>query len=999
VTMTSPRPGSSGRIFISYRRDDAPYQASWLFERLAERFGGRRVFKDINSIQFGDDFAAEITAAVGTCAVLLVVIGDRWLTITDDDGRRRIDDPTDWVRLEIETALKRNIRVIPVLLSNAKMPRASQLPDTLAGLARRQALPLSPERFDTGRLEAMLEQILALAPAADDATGAHDREDALQPPGDPLKAPGPESAGRTAGRDSEMAGAWEEQRPPRSSPSARGQPHRPADETQPGWRHELPSGQAGALVGRAAQRGFVDNLAVTWQQLADSWASLVTSAADLADTAVSARPGGSVPLSAVGGFSGWLERATSVSTVIGELTGPVRIVQARAHRDGVVIGVVGQTGAGKTTLVRKLSGLGEDVLPSNRFSATTATLVRVFHEPGAGPGRAVLKLHTWESFRAAVLVPLHRLAEIAEVPLTLDEFRHFEYGDAAAEPGAVGYHRRLRLAQASLPSYQDLLKGGAREVTLERLGPFVAYPEGDLRTEYRPYHGVRSVDVFCEFPEAGTARLGLIDLPGTGEGRPGAHELILTDLRKHADALLIVTRPEMTPFTDWDTLQLADAAAAGVRRSDFVHQLINRDHHAPNDHFSNVLAQARADGERLGIDVRECDIKASTRTEIAEIVMSPLLRGFAGRLAYMDRDAAAQVLSDLAAVAAKVPPLADEFVRWAESRQAELPDEEQRLRMLTRHLRNDISLRLHKIRGEYEELDESRALIADLDQAIAKAARDMRQWLEHGFGVGSAQEWLRHFETASAADPGEQVDYWYNAARMKFVAVFSEVDASLGRAVDGLWGKVADALRSMLTETIVPAGPDNHGVLADFAKKARMIRADTLAEATERLLYLRTDYGSIFLRIGWPVARKIISWVGTLDQGPEAVATGDPGNPQSTWDYTSRWHARLTAAVERAIAESEIELSAEVERAQRVLAAAVDLFYFAITATPDVEVELERITGPVRQRIWPDAFGGPPARLAAELADLRERAAGMAAAAGLVDSFAEQASRLKAPGS
>ena len=111
---------SPGRIFISYRREETAYPAGWLYDRLADRYGGGQVFKDVDSIQLGDDFVEVITRAVGSCDVLLALIGDRWLTITDQDGRRRLDDPDDFVRLEIEAALTRNVRVIPILVDGAQ---------------------------------------------------------------------------------------------------------------------------------------------------------------------------------------------------------------------------------------------------------------------------------------------------------------------------------------------------------------------------------------------------------------------------------------------------------------------------------------------------------------------------------------------------------------------------------------------------------------------------------------------------------------------------------------------------------------------------------------------------------------------------------------------------------------------------------------------------------------------------------------------------------------
>jgi hypothetical protein len=153
--LTTP----TGRIFISYRREDSAYPAGWLFDRLVERFGTDSVFKDVDSIRPGDNFVSKITAAVGSCSTLLAVIGDNWLTVADKDGQRRLDNPGDFVRLEIGAALARSILVIPVLVNGAPMPRPGQLPDSLKELAYRQAAELSPNRFnsDVSRLLRSLE--------------------------------------------------------------------------------------------------------------------------------------------------------------------------------------------------------------------------------------------------------------------------------------------------------------------------------------------------------------------------------------------------------------------------------------------------------------------------------------------------------------------------------------------------------------------------------------------------------------------------------------------------------------------------------------------------------------------------------------------------------------------------------------------------------------------------------------------------------------------------
>src|SRR4051795_10342975 len=168
---TSSSAMASGRIFMSYRRQETAYAAGWLFDRLAERFGRSQVFKDVDSLQPGDDFVAVIEAAVGSSSVLLALIGDEWLTVVDHTGRRRIDDPQDFVRIEIEAALSRGVTVIPILVDGARMPQLTEVPDTLAPLVRRQALELNPARFDFdfSQLLAVLERIVNGADGVPDA--------------------------------------------------------------------------------------------------------------------------------------------------------------------------------------------------------------------------------------------------------------------------------------------------------------------------------------------------------------------------------------------------------------------------------------------------------------------------------------------------------------------------------------------------------------------------------------------------------------------------------------------------------------------------------------------------------------------------------------------------------------------------------------------------------------------------------------------------------------
>lgn len=136
-------------IFISYRREDAEGQAGRLFNDLAEHFGEHSVFMDVAGIEPGRDFRRAIDEQVASCGVLLALIGKRWLDAKDESGRRRLDDPLDFVRLETASAMKRDIPVIPVLVQGASMPRAEQLPPDLAELAYRNGVELTHARWDS----------------------------------------------------------------------------------------------------------------------------------------------------------------------------------------------------------------------------------------------------------------------------------------------------------------------------------------------------------------------------------------------------------------------------------------------------------------------------------------------------------------------------------------------------------------------------------------------------------------------------------------------------------------------------------------------------------------------------------------------------------------------------------------------------------------------------------------------------------------------------------
>lgn len=135
-------------LFVSYRREDSRGDVGRLTKDLRDYLDGEQIFRDIDTVAPGVDFVKAISTAVGSCSVLIAVIGPNWLTVRDKNDHFRLEDPDDYVRLEIEVALSREIRVIPVLVGGADMPKRGELPESLSPLAHRQSHELSETRWD-----------------------------------------------------------------------------------------------------------------------------------------------------------------------------------------------------------------------------------------------------------------------------------------------------------------------------------------------------------------------------------------------------------------------------------------------------------------------------------------------------------------------------------------------------------------------------------------------------------------------------------------------------------------------------------------------------------------------------------------------------------------------------------------------------------------------------------------------------------------------------------
>lgn len=160
-------------VFVCYRRVDSADVAGRIYDRLVQQFGRDQVFKDVDSIPIGVDFRKTLDEKVGRCSVFLAIIGRRWLEAKETHGDRALDDPTDFVRIEIESALRREIPVVPVLVHEASIPLEADLPDGVQQLVYRQGIPVRSDpdfHRDMDRLIAGLQRVLEEeAPKAEEA--------------------------------------------------------------------------------------------------------------------------------------------------------------------------------------------------------------------------------------------------------------------------------------------------------------------------------------------------------------------------------------------------------------------------------------------------------------------------------------------------------------------------------------------------------------------------------------------------------------------------------------------------------------------------------------------------------------------------------------------------------------------------------------------------------------------------------------------------------------
>lgn len=783
---------------------------------------------------------------------------------------------------------------------------------------------------------------------------------------------------------------------------------------------------ADALAQRHSQREFVRRLGEAWGALAEDVDGIgeALAAADTAlrnvspTTEVRQRIGNSLEL-LLRPAGGSPSPVGEMWRRVGEIGRAIEAVSVRVRRESVNLGVVGVTRSGKSTLLRSITGLDQRVVPSSDYNPTTAAPSRIYHDPG--PFRAVVNLHDWTSFRDSYLTRLHRSANLGPAPRTLADFENRSYDTIPADVGAQPFVEKLRIASRTLPSYRHLL--GSREtlsLTEDELKPYVAYPsDGDDESD-RPYHAVRSVDIYCPFPNVSVTRLGLVDMPGEGESGLNVEELFIERMRTEVDLLLLLKRPTERDsfFTNQDesALKSVDAARGGVDLRDAFRIVINPDlvNGLPG-FLANALDKISERVRDRGIQIFQADV--STPEAVAQHVLGPALEHLADRLAEMDRAAVGAVLKDVEGLAADLAAFAEDLATRVKGWRAGMPNVETQLARLARGLRDQVSRNLYDLMRDYDKLVSDGTVDQDLGAAITTAADKAREQLETGFGKGR-ERWIEEFYHAIPGRGLAAGELAFIDARGHVADIFDDIDASLERAVHRLWSEVAGTLHARLTDELVPGPDDGAAALRALRDVALAREAEHLPAAIDDLLELKDDYGSLVLRVTRPILRNIspkpppqpgaahaaglgMAVTGAVaDAAVNAVGIPVPVSPviaaaKSWWDRpqapagptvpTSRssaaddreaaqFFAGLSQVVLTCIKDLEQALLDEARLTPRALAAAIDRFWDAACVADFTEMDFERICGPIRNHIWPAEFDGNAATVATELAKVADQA-------------------------
>ncbi len=643
------------------------------------------------------------------------------------------------------------------------------------------------------------------------------------------------------------------------------------------------------------------------------------------------------------------------------------VLEARYARGTINIGVSGRARVGKSTLLQAISGLGEDQIPTGSGLPVTAVRSRIFHSDTSQ--RAILSLHSFDTFRDTVLRPYHDMLRLPAVPATVDDFRTWPYqngagriDDSADEHSHVTLRRRLRDMQLALGSFEDDLVGGERVVGLNGLRDFVAYPtneESKTGTCRRRYLAVRDVRIECPFPYAQVEQVGIIDLPGLGELAAHAEEHHLDGLRNEVDIVLLVKRPKegMAYWgrEDGGTTDLLDKARGAIKnRNDFVFIVINsgKDEATLAEVLRDDVRKSANDGVD-GKHFRVLETDATSQKSVYESVLAPVLQHLSERLPVMDEEIFEDTRYRDAALGAAIKSMLSELEATLSQISISVVNIEEDVIKRSDVLRKDLAGALDELVQKLMAEARSNNAEPDYLAAVESAYQDIRVWIESGFGDGE-EAWVSNalrtmrVDKHSSRFAGDEL----NRIRVEISKRYHLLDNFFTQRVDQLWADLAPIFVKHLGGLL--AGK----VGVEALRYMRRLFLETtppcraLSGAVDDLLDLRMDYRThlhhkvrrefdgLNLQVINPQSRKLEDQI--------VVAVSESGAEELL--------SFITDLANQAVYHAKKLLLLEALTPALIVHAAIEQFEDTLIRSKESESEFRRMIRKYKDEIWPGAW-------------------------------------------
>jgi ElaB/YqjD/DUF883 family membrane-anchored ribosome-binding protein len=584
-----------------------------------------------------------------------------------------------------------------------------------------------------------------------------------------------------------------------------------------------------------------------------------------------------------------------------------------------------------------------------------------------------VRLHTFDTFVADVLAPHHAQLGLPGLPTTAAEFAGWDYpapgGPASGsdKPSWATLLKRLRDMQAALPSYRTELVGGEREIGLDELRPYVAYPTNDeLGAEAavsRRYLAVRDLRIECPFPHAKVEQLAVVDLPGLGEVAVGAEAHHIDGLQNEVDVVLLVKRA-MGDEAYWGeadarTLDLLDIARGFVAKRDFVFLVLNQGGVDP------VLQRTLRDDVNREINMGEPDrffqileTDAADPQDVFARVLGPVLQHLTARMPAMDAEVLAGTRAETQAAADRIERLATDLAAVLATVRSSTGSAAEDLDRRARRLRQDLAAGLQELVVRLHEQAREASEDPEFVAAVEEVYASNREWIVGGLGVGE-QTWrdegLRRMRVDgfSAGYTGDEL----NRIRVEISGSFEQIDGFFAERTEQLWTAVAEVLSGALGELLSsPASGGHRGADALRTLAELLDRASPpcprLRRAVQALLGIRLDYRSQL----HPRVRSELDGLALEVVDPQSGALTQQMTVPTSEAGVEQLYRFVVRCAEQAAYLTKKALLREAVTPALVLHAAAEQFEDTVIRSGDSEVEFRRLADSYKNEIWPGVY-------------------------------------------